>query len=980
MSTEAAPQTPVIPDYELLRLIGRGAYGEVWLARGVTGIYRAVKLVWRDRFPEAGPYEREFHGLKEFAAISLSESRQLALLHVGRDPAAAYFYYVMELADDVTTGREIDPANYTPYTLREMRLRRGRLPAGECIALGADLARALSGLHARGLVHRDIKPSNVIIVGGAPKLADIGLVTEASAALTFVGTEGFVPPEGPGAPGADVFALGKLLYELLTGLDRHDYPRLPPELHAWPDRKEVLELNEVLIRACEPHPDQRHLDAAALLDDLLLLQAGKSVRRLRKAERRLARALKIAAVFALIAGVAGLGAYVERQRANQAEAERDALARRAIYAATLAQTQRALEQQSFGRARQLLGEAVPEASKADLRRFEWHALWHEAQGDPAQVVRTEGRGLNRIMLSPDGRVAAAHTEDRELTLLDTRTGREIRRFNPILRLSGFSADGQWILGCDNDLRLRRWRMADGTPEEPLASGTNRPIGVSGGCRLLVFTHGAGDAPHALREWDLATRNETWHLNLSAPGEVRADFFRATVAPDGRKVALALVTGPDASARWELRVLEVGTGRVLFQEANVGRITALAFDASSSRLAAANSTSKEVALLDLANQQWRWRRQVGNSQLDVLAFAPDGARLATGGREAVLYLLATEDGGTLETRRGQAAGLTALAWLPDGRTLFAGGNAGDMRLIDATSTPPQAEADGLWTPNVGRRLCLSPQGDRLVATKDGENSLLFSTADLRNPVLLRGMAAPVGFATDGRLLGLTREHHLAWFDPAGSGLPELLPSSGWSGLTNSLGASPDLRQLALPTARGSLVLGDPFTGKFTTLAQAHPTEVWWATVSHDGRFILSGAETQARLWSAPQGGLLGSGEFTVSPAVSGAIAPDNSWAAFGLRNGTIEVRHLPDFAPLHTFRTTSATVIDLAISGRGDRLYVGGTNGTVHVFTTDDWREILALRVAPGTTLGPTVDRLAVSPDDSTLAAYTNDGRVRVWRQ
>src|SRR5262245_5100329 len=102
---------PSIPDFELLGQIGRGSYGEVWLARGVTGIFRAVKIVWRDRFPDAEPFEREFRGLKEFAAISLGESAQLALLHVGRNVAAGYFYYVMELADDAERGRAIDPAN-----------------------------------------------------------------------------------------------------------------------------------------------------------------------------------------------------------------------------------------------------------------------------------------------------------------------------------------------------------------------------------------------------------------------------------------------------------------------------------------------------------------------------------------------------------------------------------------------------------------------------------------------------------------------------------------------------------------------------------------------------------------------------------------------------------------------------------------------------------------------------------------------------
>jgi TolB-like protein len=269
---------PSIPDFELLGQIGRGSYGDVWLARSVTGIFRAIKIVWRDRFADVEPFEREFRGLKEFAAISLGESTQMALLHVGRNVAAGYFYYVMELADDAERGRAIDPANYAPLTLAEVQ-RRGRLPAAECVRFGVELARSLAGLHRRGLVHRDIKPSNIILVNDTPKLADIGLVAPASSARTFVGTEGYVPPEGPGSPGADVFALGKVLYELATGLDRQTFPKLPDDLRAQPDWRALLALNEVILRACEPQPEKRYRHAATLLIDLKRLQAGRPVRR-----------------------------------------------------------------------------------------------------------------------------------------------------------------------------------------------------------------------------------------------------------------------------------------------------------------------------------------------------------------------------------------------------------------------------------------------------------------------------------------------------------------------------------------------------------------------------------------------------------------------------------------------------------------------------------------------------------------------------
>jgi TolB-like protein/cytochrome c-type biogenesis protein CcmH/NrfG len=288
--------TPRIPDFELLRLVGQGSYGDVWLARGVTGLLRAVKVVWRNRFADAAPFEREFRGLTEFAALSLGDSIQLSLLHVGRNDEAGCFYYVMELADDAEHGRTIDPARYVPLTLAELRRRRGRLPAAETIGIGIELARGLGSLHRRGLVHRDIKPSNVIIVGGRPKLADIGLVAPSASARTFIGTEGYVPPEGPGTPAADVFGLGKVLYELGTGRDQREFPQLPAGLAAFPDHHALLQLNQVILRACDPSPRRRYADAAALLSALLALRSADGPR----SSRRWWAAVGLAALAAVV--------------------------------------------------------------------------------------------------------------------------------------------------------------------------------------------------------------------------------------------------------------------------------------------------------------------------------------------------------------------------------------------------------------------------------------------------------------------------------------------------------------------------------------------------------------------------------------------------------------------------------------------------------------------------------------------------------
>src|SRR2546428_13181493 len=161
-SSEAASASRVpftnIPDHALIREIGRGSYGEVWLARNALGTYRAVKIVYRQTFAHDRPYEREFSGIQKFEPISRAHEGLVDILQVGRNNDAGYFYYVMELADDANaansvaadvrsrTETEVAPngkdtadhlltsaATYSPRTLARENNARGRLPVEDCI-------------------------------------------------------------------------------------------------------------------------------------------------------------------------------------------------------------------------------------------------------------------------------------------------------------------------------------------------------------------------------------------------------------------------------------------------------------------------------------------------------------------------------------------------------------------------------------------------------------------------------------------------------------------------------------------------------------------------------------------------------------------------------------------------------------------------------------------------------------------------------
>jgi serine/threonine protein kinase len=335
-----AAHTPCISDHRLLVPIASGAYGEVWLARNAVGTLRAVKIVRRDQHATEESFDREFKGLQKFEPVSRSHEGLVDILTLGLLPDDAGFYYVMELADaakmtnaeirnpkedlkpngETTNPQSTLPASglglpssfdichsdfYTPRTLRAKLKSRGALAASEVVALGLKLTAALAHLHAHGLVHRDVKPSNILFIGGSPKLADAGLVAAVDDARSLVGTAGYIAPEGPGTPRADLYALGKVLYEAAFGKDRQEFPALPNDVTSRPDHARLLELNLILLKACATDGRERYQSAEMMHAELLLLQSGRSVKRRRTVDRCLVVFKKAFLVTVLLAGVLG---------------------------------------------------------------------------------------------------------------------------------------------------------------------------------------------------------------------------------------------------------------------------------------------------------------------------------------------------------------------------------------------------------------------------------------------------------------------------------------------------------------------------------------------------------------------------------------------------------------------------------------------------------------------------------------------------
>lgn len=972
---------PGIPDHELLKQIGRGSYGQVWLARNVMGAYRAVKVVYRKDFEHDRPYDREFEGIQKFEPISRTHESQVDILHVGRNEQAAYFYYVMELADDQETGQQINPETYSAKSLKSELYRRARLPLKQCLQIGLSLTTALDHLHKHGLVHRDVKPSNIIFVNGIPKLADIGLVASMDATMSFVGTAGYLPPEGPGTPQADIYSLGKVLYELCTGRDRQDFPELPTQWQEFVDQEGLLEFNAVLMKASANDVRRRYQSAEEMHADLALLQAGKSVKRLRTVERRLAIITRIGLTTAAVAvlAVGGyFGAVKQARRAQRAERE---IAQQ-LYAADINRAMQFWEKGNLKRALELLESHRPSPKskpEQDLRGFEWFYLWQLCHKDDALYTwRASTNGMPSSAFSPDCKILAGSSESGPLFLWDLASRQALAALTNNGRdgpETAFSSNGQTLAYGTPSGAIQLWDIRGNhvVATLPTTNHSTYCLTFSPNGNLLAEVDTDSTSANL---WEVGAQKLLATLRSDSGGY----FYGLAFSSDGRILAAGhrdnIVTFWDASSCEKIADFEVP----------VGFAGKLAFSPDNRTLAVAG-TSSMVALCDVDSRKLSGVLWGHEGQINAVAFSFDGQTIATASDDTTVKLWDSRSRNLLATFKGHLSKVTTVAFSPHGETVFSAAADG---VIKQWATGQKTNADVLightdWA----RSVAFSPDGRTLASAGKDRTVNLWDVASGQLLVTLLGHQRPVyrlAWSSDGRTLatvsGLVTEP-----DALGEvKLWDTIERKALVTLTNqnnfvcSVAFTPDARILATGNANGSVALWDTATWQLSTSLLGHSNQVQALAFSPDGKLLATGSfDNTVILWDLAFRRRLATfpgsrGNQADFPIWCVAFAPDSETLIVGNDDGTLMFWDARSRRLLRTLHGTTGRIHSIALSDRGKTLVAGSKGSAITLWHLATGQEMAMLKGHQDS-----VESVALSPDNTVLASASADKTVRLWK-
>jgi eukaryotic-like serine/threonine-protein kinase len=986
--------------YKLVELIGEGGMGTVWLAQQQEPVKRLVALKVIKAGMDSKQVLARFEAERQ--ALALMDHPNIARVLDAGATAGGRPYFVMELVKGIPITKFCDERRLTPK---------------ERLELFVPVCQAVQHAHQKGVIHRDIKPSNVLVAlydgRPVPKVIDFGIAKAAGQPLTektlvtglgaVVGTPEYMSPEQAELnqldvdTRSDIYSLGVLLYELLTGttplqrkrvkqaallellrLVREEDPPRPSnristtnELPTIAARRATEprklagvvrgELDWIVMKALDKDRSRRYETATGFASDVQRFLAGEAVLavppsagyRLKKFTRRNRQAVLTGSAVAAVVGLAVVGLVVgallfqrEQTRAATERAELESEAKHRLeaqlYRQRIALAEREWYANNLSRMEELL-----DLCPTDQRGWEWHYLKGLRSNTRAPLPHPSAPLC--VAFSRDGKHLATGDQKGDVRIWQARTGTVLREWHAHgdgAWTLAFSPDGRQLATGGFDGKINLWdveSILQGKPgEDPKPSFQLEPtrrvwsIAFSPDGKFLATGSGfTGDRKGELKVWDLRSPQPVLTLSHFTDTVTCVAF-----SPDGKRLA--------STCQGMLQLWDAKTGQedVPFLRGPDTRRTGVAFSPDGQLLASVGG----IHSVDPDEEVQVWDAHTGDlirslpghvGGLRCVVFSPDGRRIASAGLDQTIKIWDARTGHEVLTLRGHIDFINCLAFSADGHQLASSSLDTTVRIWDATPEPEQRSEYRTLLGHTGAvtDVAFHPKDESTLVSAGTDGTVRMW--DARNGKELGTLTLPpsherlkVAYSRDGRHLAAIRLH-------ASSIL------GVWEVDSRKL-----VGEIRRPRAGGVCLSFSPDDRHVVVVGNDHIVHVCDAMTGEEVR-----PQFKAHDW----------GVFAL------AFSPDGRHLATGSSDRTVRIwdwngsTERPLTSLQHAGRVTS-----VAFSRDGKRLASASLDRTVKVWDTARWELLHDLPHSSG------VQCVAFDRDGPRLAWGSNDGTVTVW--
>jgi eukaryotic-like serine/threonine-protein kinase len=986
--------------YRLLEKIGEGGFGEVWLAEQEQPLQRRVAL----KIIKLGMDTRQWIARFEVErqTLALMDHPNIAKVLDGGATSTGRPYFVMEMVRGVRITEFCD---------------RHHLPTRDRLLLFIQVCRAIQHAHQKGIIHRDIKPSNILVAvhDGAPvpKVIDFGIAKVTQQQLSdktvftqfqqLIGTPAYISPEQAEMSGldidtrSDIYSLGVLLYELLTGTTPFDTEELMQSgldqmrqiirernpvrpsfrlrqrgASASPVTRPAslpTDLDWIVMKCLEKDRSRRYETANGLAMDIerhlrfepVVARPPSRCYEFQRSVRRhwVGFGATAGALLALALGVTvSTCELVRARKAERQQAELRQTAQRLWYTAQMNLAQQAYEENHMGQVRHVLAEtaAYPE------RGFEWY-YWQRQTHLALKTLRGHLGAVAAVALSPDGRQLVSGSEDGTAILWDALNGKELftlKAHRAPIRAVAFSPDSLRTLTVSVDRTARVWDVATGSSLFAL----NGPG---------AYVTAAAFSPNGRR---IATGSQdgTAKVWSAADGQPLLTFKAQTArinwlgfTPDGQRIITA-------SADGVAKVWEATQGTQLFSiEGHTAAILSTAIYDHGRRIVTASADGR-VRVWDMTRRVFLFELKAHSAPIVAVAITPDDQRLVTASADRTAKVWSSADGKPIATLEGHSAPILALGLSPDGSKIVTGSEDQTARVWETASGRLLLVAKDHSAPVSSA--AFSSDAQRLITGSADHTIAIWDLQSADQALSLVGHAdelSATAFSPDGKriLTGSFDQTAKLWLATSGNLAATFARHDR---PVRSVAFSPDHQRIATASGDDTVKVWAVAGGNEPLLVLSHNAAVLSVAFSPEGHQLLSaGDDKTAKVWDSVSGHLLVELRGHSDSVFAAAFSPDGQRIVTGSRDQTAQVWDAINGNRMLTLTGHLGCVSSVAFSPNGRQVITGSWDKTGKVWDAVTGRPILTLIGHNDAILA-----VALSPDGQRILTGSRDRTATLW--